>query len=82
MFQTGSESAGEMAVKGVRLGYAGVSSKEQNPGRQLDGVELDMLFTDRVSEGDQFFVHSMDRLAREPGRSAPGRGSWSQGGGR
>ena len=37
-----------MAV-GQRVGYARVSSLGQNPDRQLDGVEVDTLFTDIVS---------------------------------
>ena len=58
-----------------------VSSLEQNPDRQLDGVALDKVFRDKASgkdqkrpelkalldyvrDGDQVFVHSMDRLAR------------------
>ena len=34
---------------GQRVGYIRVSSVGQNPGRQLDGVELDRVFTDTVS---------------------------------
>ena len=58
-----------------------VSSLEQNPDRQLEGVALDKVFRDKASgkdqkrpelkalldyvrDGDQVFVHSMDRLAR------------------
>jgi DNA invertase Pin-like site-specific DNA recombinase len=64
-----------------RVGYIRVSSVEQNTDRQLDGQELDKVFTDRASgkdtkrpqlqaalefirEGDEFVIHSMDRLAR------------------
>jgi DNA invertase Pin-like site-specific DNA recombinase len=36
-------------VKGQRVGYIRVSSLGQNPERQLDGVEVDTLFTDTVS---------------------------------
>lgn len=70
-----------MAAKGHRVGYVRVSTVDQNVERQLDGVELDRVFTDKASgkdtnrpqlqaaleylrEGDQLFVHSMDRLAR------------------
>lgn len=68
-------------MAGERIGYIRVSSFEQNTDRQLDGLELDNIFTDKVSgkstdrpalqemlrhlrKGDQLFVHSMDRLAR------------------
>ncbi len=34
---------------GQRVGYIRVSSAGQNPARQLDGVELDQVFTDIVS---------------------------------
>jgi DNA invertase Pin-like site-specific DNA recombinase len=68
-------------MAGERIGYIRVSSLEQNTERQLDGLELDNIFTDKVSgkstdrpalqemlrhlrKGDQLFVHSMDRLAR------------------
>jgi DNA invertase Pin-like site-specific DNA recombinase len=64
-----------------RVGYVRVSSIDQNEARQLDGIELDKTFTDKltgkdtkrpqlqacleyVREGDELFVHSMDRLAR------------------
>jgi DNA invertase Pin-like site-specific DNA recombinase len=67
--------------QGQRVGYIRVSSEGQNTARQLDGVPLDMTFTDKVSgkdtnrpelsamlnyvrQGDEIFVHSMDRLAR------------------
>lgn len=67
--------------KGQRIGYLRVSSTDQNEARQLEGVELDKKFLDKVSgkdrnrpelkrmmeyarEGDEVFVHSMDRLAR------------------
>ena len=70
-----------MAAKGHRVGYQRVSTLDQNVERQLEGVELDRVFTDKASgkdtkrpqlqaaldylrEGDELFVHSMDRLAR------------------
>ncbi|HKT93629.1 MAG TPA: recombinase family protein [Paraburkholderia sp.] len=37
---------------GQRVGYARVSTFEQNAGRQLDGVELDRTFTDKASGKD------------------------------
>ncbi len=36
-------------ASGQRVGYIRGSSVGQNPGRQLDGVELDRVFTDTVS---------------------------------
>ena len=64
-----------------KIGYIRVSSLEQNPDRQLEGVALDKVFRDKASgkdrkrpelkalldyvrDGDQVFVHSMDRPAR------------------
>ena len=64
-----------------KIGYIRVSSLEQNPDRQLEGVALDKVFLDKASgkdrkrpelkalldyvrDGDQVFVQSMDRLAR------------------
>jgi DNA invertase Pin-like site-specific DNA recombinase len=66
---------------GKRIGYVRVSSADQNDARQLDGVALSKIFTDKASgkntdrpqlqamlefvrEGDQIYVHSMDRLSR------------------
>ena len=71
-----------MASTRAKVGYIRVSTIDQRTDRQLDGVELDRVFEDRVSgknmkdwpqltelikyvrEGDEVFVHSMDRLAR------------------
>ena len=64
-----------------KIGYIRVSSLEQNPQRQLEGIQMDKVFLDKASgkdterpelvalldyvrDGDQVFVHSMDRLAR------------------
>ncbi len=38
--------------KGQRVGYVRVSSYDQNPERQLDGMMLDRTFTDKVSGKD------------------------------
>ena len=38
--------------KGQRIGYIRVSSLAQNTERQLDGIELDEVFTDKVSGKD------------------------------
>lgn len=68
-------------MSGHKIGYIRVSSVGQNIDRQLDGVELDRVFTEKASaknrqrpileeclayvrKGDQFYVHSIDRLAR------------------
>ena len=37
---------------GKRIGYVRVSSVDQNTARQLDGIELDKVFTDKVSGKD------------------------------
>ncbi|SAL07465.1 invertase [Caballeronia calidae] len=37
---------------GQRVGYVRVSTFEQNAGRQLDGVDLDRIFTDKASGKD------------------------------
>jgi DNA invertase Pin-like site-specific DNA recombinase len=39
-------------MKGQRIGYIRVSTFEQNVDRQLDGVTLDRVFTDRASGKD------------------------------
>lgn len=41
-----------MAKHGQRIGYARVSTLDQNTERQLDGVEVDKLFTDKASGKD------------------------------
>ena len=42
----------EDTLKGQRIGYVRVSSTDQNPERQLEGVELDRVFTDKASGKD------------------------------
>jgi DNA invertase Pin-like site-specific DNA recombinase len=37
---------------GQRVGYIRVSTQEQNPDRQLDGIPLDRVFSDRASAKD------------------------------
>jgi DNA invertase Pin-like site-specific DNA recombinase len=39
-------------MQGQRLGYVRVSSVDQNPDRQLDGLDVDRVFTDRASGKD------------------------------
>lgn len=68
-------------MKGQLIGYVRVSSIEQNEVRQLEGLNLDHIFSDKASakdidrpglkamlsyirRGDELYVHSMDRLAR------------------
>lgn len=68
-------------IKGCKVGYIRVSSSEQNPERQLEGIEVHHSFLERLSGknrerpkleellrfirvGDEVYVHSMDRLAR------------------
>ena len=41
-----------MTGKGQRIGYVRVSSYDQNAERQLEGVQLDRVFTDRASGKD------------------------------
>ena len=37
-------------MNGQKIGYIRVSSEEQNTDRQLDGLELDRTFTDKVNQ--------------------------------
>lgn len=39
-------------MTGQRLGYIRVSTEEQNPERQLEGITVDRVFTDRASAKD------------------------------
>ena len=39
-------------MKGQRVGYTRVSSTDQNPERQLEGLKLDRVFTDKASDKD------------------------------
>lgn len=39
-------------MKGQRVGYVRVSTEDQNTDRQLEGVELDKTFTDKISGKD------------------------------
>lgn len=57
---------GEM-TGGQTVGYIRVSSAGQNPDRQLDGLELDRVFTDTVSAKDTARpqLHAMLEFARE-----------------
>lgn len=40
-------------MTGQRIGYIRVSSEDQNTGRQLEGMQFDRTFTDKVSGKDQ-----------------------------
>lgn len=39
-------------MPGERVGYVRVSTLDQNPGRQLEGIALDRLYTDHASGKD------------------------------
>jgi len=39
-------------MKGQRIGYVRVSSFDQNPGRQLEQIQVDRIFTDKASGKD------------------------------
>jgi DNA invertase Pin-like site-specific DNA recombinase len=43
---------GYVTSNGKRIGYVRVSSVDQNDARQLDGIELDKVFTDKASGKD------------------------------
>ena len=45
-------SAANTSGAGKRIGYVRVSSEDQNDARQLDGVTLDKIFTDKASGKD------------------------------
>lgn len=46
------KSAPDSHAKGQRIGYVRVSSVDQNDARQLDGMALDRVFTDKASGKD------------------------------
>ncbi|WP_250534376.1 recombinase family protein [Caballeronia sp. AZ10_KS36] len=70
-----------MNSKGQNIGYIRVSTTDQKTARQLEGIALDRVFEEKASakgnrpvlqealmyarEGDTFYVHSIDRLARD-----------------
>ncbi len=39
-------------MPGLRIGYVRVSALDQNPGRQLDNISVDRIFTDKASGKD------------------------------
>ena len=49
-------------AKGQRVGYVRVSSVDQSTERQLDGIELDRVFTDKASGKDCGFNRSTQRI--------------------
>jgi len=49
-------------MSGQRVGYIRVSSTDQNAGRQLDGVRLDRVFTDKASGKDRERPHLEELL--------------------
>lgn len=56
-----------MSGKGQRIGYVRVSTYDQNAERQLEGVDLDRVFTDTASgkDTDRPQLHSLLAYARE-----------------
>ncbi len=56
-----------MMPSGQRIGYIRVSSEDQNPERQLDGVALDRAFVERASgkDTDRPQLQDLQRYARE-----------------
>jgi DNA invertase Pin-like site-specific DNA recombinase len=54
-------------AKGQLIGYIRVSTLDQNPDRQLEGFQLDKIFTDKASGKDQHRPHLKELLdyARE-----------------
>lgn len=48
----GKVQGSAVGSKGQRIGYVRVSSEDQNPERQLDGVDLDRVFVERASGKD------------------------------
>ena len=64
-------------MKGKQVGYIRVSSTDQNTERQLDGIELDKVFTDPASGKDtkQHIFYELPR-AQGPGLSNKRFRSW------
>ncbi len=60
-------------MSGQRVGYQRVSSLEQNPARQLDGIVLDQTFIDRLSgkDVDRPQLGEMLRFVRAGGTRSP-----------
>jgi beta-phosphoglucomutase-like phosphatase (HAD superfamily) len=56
--------------KGQRIGYIRVSSADQNTARQLEGVELDRVFTDHLSGKDMARATGGDAYLRARRRHA------------
>lgn len=56
-----------MTGKGQRIGYVRVSSEDQNPERQLDGVDLDRVFVERASgkDTDRPQLQELQKFARD-----------------
>lgn len=49
-------------MNGQRVGYKRVSSADQNPARQLEGIEVDRTFTDKVSGKNTNRPHLQEML--------------------
>lgn len=54
-------------MKGERVGYVRVSSDDQNPERQLEGISLDRVFVDKVSgkNTERTELEALMRFVRE-----------------
>ena len=58
-------------MNGQLIGYIRVSTFDQNPERQLDGVQIDRSFTDKASGKDVIACHGIYRSrAARPVQSA------------
>ena len=66
-FQPDTSTIGSEIISGQRVGYARVSTLDQNSSRQLDGIVLDRLFTDKVSGKDLHRpeLHAMISFVRD-----------------
>jgi hypothetical protein len=73
-------------VSGQRVSYIWVSSLGRNPDRQLDGVEVDTLFTDTVSgestiRPQQTMLATIESCLYHPRRTEPlSNPEWFRGG--
>lgn len=57
-------------MNGQKIGYIRVSSTDQNTERQLDGLAMDRVFTDKVSGKSIDRPHLQEMFAFCPGRGS------------